>query len=1064
MKCTFCSFINPDDAKFCQQCGKPMERVCPNCATHNVSDAKFCKNCGWNLQGSSEPAQNNTNSIKSALQPGFAGSLSHVVPEPGRSPAHLAGERRIVTVLFADVVDSTSLAEQMDPEDWTAIMNRAFDILTPVITRYEGTIARLMGDALLAFFGAPVAHEDDPIRAGRAALDLIEAAREYSQELHSRYGINFSIRVGLNTGPVVVGEVGSNLASEYTAMGDAVNLAARMQASARPMTVLITERTYRFLSQTFEAVDLGKIVVRGKIEPVHVYELGIPTPVFAGARSPSEQPGGMVGRENELGLLMLLGQAVQAGLGRAVLLVGEPGIGKSRLIGEWRAQTDKLQQDADEISWLEGRTLSYGRGMAYHLLIDLMYSILKIHQGASGAESLSALQALCDDLFGDESNSVFPFLGHLMSLPLKGDAFERVRVLDPQALQEQYFAGLSRLMTALAERQTLFIVLDDLQWADPSSIDLLIRLVPLVLQASVLFCIVSRPDRESAGWKLVESLRGAMGSSLTEINLVALSETESSQLISKLLDSINVPKSVNDLICSSSDGNPLFVEEVVHMLLDRQILARQDQGWQGAKEIEALAIPDNLQSLLLARIDRLPLDARQTLRVASVIGRQFPAEVLERVLKHQGYTRGKNNHLAQLAQLESSGLIALASTLPQIEYIFRHALIQDAVYSSLLKSEQHELHLMVGDVLEGIYSDHPIDIANRLAEHFWQAGQPLRALPYFLMAAVKATSSYANAEAIENYSRALKAAEQDSVKMAAVLRSRGELYEITGEFDLARLDQEKALDLSRASQDPIGEWQALINLGALWSARDYQQTGAYYRSALVLARTIADDRILATSLNRVGNYYGNVVKPLDSQKSHQEALNIFTRLEDEQGIAETNDLLGMSNTLAGNIPAGFEYFTQSVALFEKLGDMRSLSSSLAAKSILSGEPQMDTYITPAGLTSKESIKMAERSLQIAKEIGWRSGQVFSLCTLVVNFVAEGRYDRAMECMRNGAEIAEQIQHLQWLTYVDIVSGAFYREIFAFESAKNCFESALAMAQRSNSTHWIHVSICFLADT
>src|SRR5271157_67926 len=804
----------------------------------------------------------------------------------------------------------------MDPEDWTAIMNRAFDILNPIISHYEGTIARLMGDALLVFFGAPVAHEDDPIRAGRAALDLISVTREYAQELQTQYGIDFGIRVGLNTGPVVVGEVGSILAYEYTAMGDAVNLAARMQASARPMTVLITENTYRFLAQAFECTDLGKIAVKGKMEPVHVYELEHLNPLFLGTRSLNRQQGAIVGREKELRLLMQLGEAVQAGLGRAVLVVGEPGIGKSRLVLEWRSLVNKLQPaDFPQITWMEGRTLSYGRGMPYHLLVDLMHSILNINPGAGSVETLIALQALCENLFGDEKKAIIPFLGHFMSLPLQGDALDRLRLLDPQALQAQYLAALSRLIVALAERGSLYIILDDIQWADPSSIDLLVHLVPIILRTRILFCVVTRPDREATGWKLVENLRDKMGAGLTEITLAALSETESSQLIAKLLDTTNLPESINELICNSSDGNPLFVEEVVQMLVDRQILARQNEGWQVTKGIESLEIPDNLQSLLLARIDRLPVDARHILRVASVIGRQFSTGVLEKVLNRLGPVQRKNAHLVQLAQLESSGLIALAGTLPEIEYTFRHALIQDAVYVSLLKSEQHELHLIVGEVLEEIHKDHRSEIANRLAEHFWQAGRPQRALPYFLMSAEQARLSYANSEAIENYSRALMAAEHEPRTMAAILRARGELYEITGDFDLARLDQEQALELSQTSQDMTAEWQALINLGALWSARDYQKTGTYYRRALSLARTIGDDLILATSLNRVGNYYINVEQPLDSQKSHQEALNIFTRLGDEKGIAETNDLLGMSNALGGNILKAFEYFTQSVALF-----------------------------------------------------------------------------------------------------------------------------------------------------
>ena len=250
MKCLICQFENAGDAKFCQNCGQPLQRKCPNCATLNETSARFCKNCGFNLVGASPtlPTSGQTlNSNSLVSDPRLARLAAATLAEKMRASAHLAGERRVVTVLFADVVGSTALAEHLDPEDWTGIMNNAFERLVPAIYKYEGTIARLMGDALLAFFGAPVAHEDDPIRAVYAGLDLVAATREYASEVRERFGIDFAVRVGLNTGPVVVGEVGSDLVYEYTAMGDAVNLAARMQSAARPMSVLLAENTYRFI-------------------------------------------------------------------------------------------------------------------------------------------------------------------------------------------------------------------------------------------------------------------------------------------------------------------------------------------------------------------------------------------------------------------------------------------------------------------------------------------------------------------------------------------------------------------------------------------------------------------------------------------------------------------------------------------------------------------------------------------------------------------------------------------------------------------------------------------------
>ncbi len=316
---------------------------------------------------------------------------------------HLAGERKVVTTLFLDVIGSTNLAEHMDPEDWTLIMNRAFDLLSPIIIeKYEGAIARLLGDAILAFFGAPVAHADDPVRAVRAALDLLEATRAYAEDVRAKHGIEFAVRVGLNSGPVVVGDVGSDLKFEYTAMGDAVNLAARMQSAARPMTVLISENTYRFVAPVFDCADLGRIDVKGKTEPVRVYEVQKLKAQQGRLRGLAGIESPMVGRDVELNSLLQLSAAVRAGLGRAAVIVGEPGLGKSRLISEWKAASTAACAASGQPAerWAEGRCLSYGQGMPYHLLLDLLLSLLGVPATAAKPETDAALRTLVDDVIG----------------------------------------------------------------------------------------------------------------------------------------------------------------------------------------------------------------------------------------------------------------------------------------------------------------------------------------------------------------------------------------------------------------------------------------------------------------------------------------------------------------------------------------------------------------------------------------------------------------------------------------------------------------------------------------
>jgi class 3 adenylate cyclase len=538
----------------------------------------------------------------------------------------------MVTALFADVVGSTALAESMDPEEWTAIMNRAFDRLIPKVYDYEGTVARLMGDAVLAFFGAPVAHEDDPQRATRAALDMIRTAREYAEEVRKTHGIEFALRVGLNTGSVVVGAVGSNNVYEYTAMGDAVNLAARMQSAAKPMTVLISEYTYRFIAPVFDVADLGEIDVKGKSEPVHVYEVQRPKTAPSSTRGLAGLVSPMVGRDKDLQTLLQVSAAVESGLGRVVLVVGEAGLGKSRLISEWQAESAIRSKGAQPLQWLEANCLSYGQGLAYHLLLDLLRACINVSATANISETYAALTTLTQDLFGDASIEVYPYLAHMFSPNLEGEAQTRVQHLDPQALQSQYLAALRKLLSAMGAQRPLGLIFEDIHWADPSSIELLTRLLTLATEAPILFCFVTRPDRDSHGWKLVNAARETLGAGLTEVLLAALSDEDSRRLISNLLEIEALPDRIRRIILEKAEGIPFFVEEVIRMLMDRGALIKQDNQWIAGEELNRVEIPDNLQGLLLARIDRLPEEAKHTLRVASVIGRQFPLRVLEQVL------------------------------------------------------------------------------------------------------------------------------------------------------------------------------------------------------------------------------------------------------------------------------------------------------------------------------------------------------------------------------------------------------------------------------------------------
>ncbi len=349
----------------------------------------------------------------------------------------------------------------------------------------------------------------------------------------------------------------------------------------------------------------------------------------------------MVGRDAELSALLSASDAMRAGRGGVALIIGEPGLGKSRLLSEWKAaQTSNAQLPTSNpqsaIQWAEGRCLSYGQGLAYHLLIDLVHALIDVPPASPEIETRAGLQLLTNQLFREAAIEVFPYLGHLLSLQLDGAALERVRVLDPQALQAQYLAALRRLLQAMASRRPLVLVCDDIHWADPSSTELLAKLMALASDSTrpILFCFVTRPDEDAPGWRLVRAARETGGERLTEISLHPLTEADSRQLVANLLEVEALPDHIRAIILQKAEGNPFFVEEVIRLLIDHGAIVPRGEGrgWIAGKEIETVEIPDSLQGLVLARIDRLPEEARRTLQVASVIGRQFAVKVLEQVM------------------------------------------------------------------------------------------------------------------------------------------------------------------------------------------------------------------------------------------------------------------------------------------------------------------------------------------------------------------------------------------------------------------------------------------------
>jgi class 3 adenylate cyclase len=641
MKCPSCQSNNPQSAKFCVKCGNKFESICPKCGISNSSEFKFCYECGADLKSTPKFLADKILTTRSSVE----------------------GERKLVTVLFADVANYTSIAEKLDPEEVHQIMDGCFKILMDEIHKFEGTINQFTGDGVMALFGAPVAHEDHAQRACHAALSIHKDLEDYEEKIKKDFGVNFKLRIGLNSGPVIVGSIGDDLRMDYTAVGDTSNLASRIENMARPGTSLVSSHSHKLARDFFEFKSLGKVEIKGKKEPQEIFEL-IKTGEVDTRIAASEAKGltRFVGRKNSMAAVMEAYEKAQSGSGQIVGVVGDAGVGKSRLLLEFR---NRLLKGA--FTYLEGRCLQYSSTIAYLPIFDILRSYFEIKE--DDREPLIKKNMKEKILRLDEKlQGVLSPFHELLSLKVEDNTYQK---LDPMQKREKTFEAIRDLLVRESQNRPIILVVEDLHWIDKTSEEFLSYLIEWLANTHILLILLYRPEYTHP-W--------GSKSYYNRIGLDQLTAKSSARLIQAILEGGQAVPELSELILNRAAGNPLFMEEFTHALLENGSIQRKDRKYLLVKEVSEIQVPDTIQGIIAARMDRLEDDLKKTMQVASVVGRDFAFRILQTIT---GMREELKSYLLNLQGLE---FIYEKRLFPELEYVFKTACFKREEKKSMKKS------------------------------------------------------------------------------------------------------------------------------------------------------------------------------------------------------------------------------------------------------------------------------------------------------------------------------------------------------------------------------------------
>jgi class 3 adenylate cyclase/tetratricopeptide (TPR) repeat protein len=982
MKCPDCQFENPHGMKFCGGCGAKLEKICPSCNSSSPSDFKFCGECGHKLDFPVEsyPKDLSFDEKLDRVQRYLPRGLTEKILA---QKDQIEGERKQVTVMFCDMEGFTQLSEKLGPEEIYNTMDQVYEILIHKVHDYEGTVNELTGDGIMALFGAPIALEDAPQRAIRSSLSIHREIAKYNNELNNGrdHVPPIRMRIGINSGPVVVGTLGNDLRVDFKAVGDTVNLASRMEGLAEPGTTYITGNTFQLTEGLFRFEALGTKKIKGRDEGAEVYRVIAPSTRRTRFDVSAER--GLtpfVGRKRELELLSDGFERAKKGHGQAMSIVSEAGVGKSRLLYEFRKAV--INEDA---TFLEGKCLSYSRNVAYHPVVDILKSSFDIGEADADKEiKEKVISGLA--LLDIEATSTLPYILDLLSL--KDSGVDRIP-MSPESIKDRKIEAVKRITLKAAEIKPLILAVEDLHWIDKSSEEYLRNLLNGISGARVFLIFTYRPEFvHTWGTKSYHS----------QVNLNRLSNRESLSMVSYLLGTEAIENELEELILEKTEGFPFFIEELVKSLLQLKLIRVKDGQCRFAKNVEEVAIPVTIQDVIMARVDALPEGVKELLQIGSVIGREFGFDLIGIVADLP-----ETKLLSALSALKDSELIYERGIYPDTTYIIKHALTQAVIYNSILTNRKKELHEKTGRALEELYKEKKAEHYGALVEHFTKGDSYEKGADYSELAGRASENSASFHEAITYTKNTIACLER---------------------LPTTEILQKRIID----ARTKLGLYY--VNMNYFADAKEPVE------SVLDLAIEINYRKRLSQIYTIVGTYQLNIDEdfPL-ALKSLEEALSIARQIKHIPSLYFANYWLGCALSFGCEFKKALEHFREAQDIQAKANEWLGFSVTKSCASHFAYALQGNIDLAH---------KYSEEALHLAEEIGDIFPKAFVYTNYGISCYFKGLMKEAEANLLTGIGFCEKIEYFTWHALSQIYLGVIYFDSDQYEKAKHHYGKSISL--------------------